>query len=249
METGFHDRLIAARDRQHSKDHPFFNLWAEGKLTREQTAAYCAQHYHYVGDYLDWMSYEASQIPLRDVKTYLYENLGDEENPEDRHLDMLKDYVAATGAGRESVENSVVLPATEALQNWGWRLVHQTPWQAALAGMFIGLESQFLDICKRIVPALVEHYGFAPGSRQIRFFEEHVRADEIHGARGFAIVEKYCNTPELQALALKTVEAATIRRWRYMNGIYWFALHGKADDTPSLGVQSSAGSLHKQETV
>src|SRR2546427_323128 len=143
----FHDQLVAIRDRKHSQDHPFFDLWAQGKLTKEQTAVYCAQHYHYVTDYLDWMTYEASQIRLRDVKAYLYENLGDEENPEDRHLDMLKDYVAATGSSRDSVE------------------------------------------------------------------------------------------------------AATIRRWRYMNGIYWFALHGKEDDTPSLEVQSAPAVLQKQETV
>ena len=48
------------------------------------------------------------------------------------------------------------------------------------------------------------------------------------------IVEKYCTTAELQQQALKAVEEATIRRWRYMNGIYWFALHGKEDDTPTL---------------
>jgi len=29
------------------------------------------------------------------------------------------------------------------------------------------------------------------------------------------------------------VQEATIRRWRYMNNIYWYALHGKEDDTPS----------------
>jgi pyrroloquinoline-quinone synthase len=232
MTTTFREELIATRDRKHSKDHLFFDLWAQGKLTKEQTAIYCAQHYHYVTEYLNWMAYEASQIPFRDVKAYLFENLGDEENPEDRHLDMLKDYVAATGAGRDSVERSAVLPGTEGLQNWGWRQVYQAPWQAALAGMFIGLESQFLDICKRIVPALHEHYGFAQGAREIRFFQEHIRADEIHGAKGLTIVEKYCNTPGMQSLALRTVEAATIRRWRYMNGIYWFALHGKDDDTP-----------------
>jgi hypothetical protein len=73
------------------------------------------------------MAYEASQIPYRDVKTYLYENLADEENPGDRHLDMLKDYAAATGSRPGTVEDSVVLPATEGLQNWGWRLVYQTP--------------------------------------------------------------------------------------------------------------------------
>ena len=234
MESDFHRQLVAARDNKHSKSHPFFELWAEGKLTRQQTAIYCAQHYHYVGDYLNWMAYEASQIPRRDVKAYLFENLGDEENPDDRHLDMLKDYVAACGMARESVEDAIVLAATEGLQNWGWRMVYQQPWQGALAGMFIGLESQFLDICKKIVPALHEHYGYPPGTREIRFFEEHIHADEVHGAKGFAIVEKYCDTPALKALAINAIEEATVRRWRFMNGIYWYALHGKEDDTPAL---------------
>ena len=234
MATTFHQRLVAARDERHSKNHPFFNLWTQGKLTKEQTALYCVQHYHYVGEYLNWMAYEASQIPERDVKSYLFENLGDEENPNDRHLDMLKDYVGVSGLSRNNLEDSVVLAGTEELQNWGWRLVYQRPWQAAVAGMFIGLESQFLDICKKIVPALHQHYGYKPGAREIRFFEEHIHADEIHGSKGFAIVEKYCDTATLEALAIKTVEEATIRRWRYMNGIYWYALHGKQDDTPTL---------------
>jgi pyrroloquinoline quinone (PQQ) biosynthesis protein C len=113
-------------------------------------------------------------------------------------------------------------------------MVYQQPWQAAVAAMFIGLESQFLDICKKIVPALHKHYGYKPHAREIRFFEEHVRADEIHGSKGFAIVEKYCDTPELRELALRQIEEATVRRWRYMNSIYWYTLHGKVDDTPVL---------------
>ena len=234
MSGKFHDQLAEKRDRNHSKGHPFFELWVRGKLTRQQTAFYCTQHFHYVGEYLNWLAYEASQIPHRDVKAYLFENLGDEENPEDRHLDMLKDYVAACGENRDAVETTIVLPGTDQLQNWGWRMVYQAPWQAALAGMFVGLESQFLDICKKIVPALHRHYGFKPRAREIRFFEEHIHADEIHGSKGFAIVEKYCNTQELQALALKQVEEATIRRWRFMNSIYWYALHGRTDDTPNL---------------
>ena len=233
MGATFHDELVARRDKRHSKNHPFFEMWARGDLTKEQTAFYCIQHYHFVSEYLNWMAYEASQIPHRDVKLYLFENLGDEENPEDRHLDMLTDYVVTCGLKRESVEQAQVLPGTEGLQNWGWRLVYQRPWQIALTAMFIGLESQFMDICRKIVPALHKHYGYPPGAREIRFFEEHIGADEIHAAKGFAIVEKYCSTPELQQQAVRVVEEATLRRWRYMNGIYWFALHGKDDDTPS----------------
>jgi pyrroloquinoline quinone (PQQ) biosynthesis protein C len=232
MGATFREQLIATRDKRHSKNHPFFELWARGELSKEQTALYCIQHRHFVGEFLNWLAYQASQIPHADVKGYLLENLGDEEDPEDRHMDMLADYVVASGLKRDSVEKSIVLAGTEGLQNWGWRLVYQTPWPAALAGMFIGLESQFLDICKKLVPALHKHYGYQAGAREIRFFEEHIEADEIHGSKGFAIVEKYCTTAEQQQLALKVVEDATVRRWRYMNGIYWYALHGKEDDTP-----------------
>lgn len=234
MGSTFHDQLVATRDKKHSKNHPFFELWAQGKLTKPQMAFYCTQHFHFVAQFLNWLAYQGSQIEQRDVKNYLFENLGDEENPDDRHLDMLKDFVAACGVDRNVVESTLVLGGTDALQCWGWRMVYQQPWQAALAGMFIGLESQFLDICKKIVPALHKHYGFGVRAREIRFFEEHIYADEIHGSKGFAMVEKYCNSPELQALALKMVEEATIRRWRYMNNIYWCALHGKEDDTPAL---------------
>ena len=106
--NSFHDQLVATRDRKHSKNHPFFELWAQGKLTREQTAFYCTQHYHFVGEFLNWLAYQGTQIRERDVKNYLFENLGDEENPDDRHLDMLKDYVAASGVDRDSVDSGSV---------------------------------------------------------------------------------------------------------------------------------------------
>jgi pyrroloquinoline quinone (PQQ) biosynthesis protein C len=67
----------------------------------------------------------------------------------------------------------------------------------------------------------------------VRFFAEHIKADTIHGARGLAIVEKYCDTPELQQAAVTQVKQAAIMRWRHMNGICWNALHGRLDDTPA----------------
>jgi len=234
MDTSFRNRLIATRDRRHSKNHPFFEMWMRGELTKEQMALYCIQHYHFVNEAVNWLAYESSQVPHRDVKRYLFENLLDEENPNDPHPDMLKDWIVECGLPPESAENGMVLPGTEGLINWGWRLVHQRPWQVALAGIFIGLESQFLDICKGLTPALQKQYGYAPGAREIRFFEEHIIADAIHSTKGFAIVEQYCDTAELQHQAVKAVEEATIKRWGYMNGIYWFALRGRVDDTPLL---------------
>lgn len=50
MTANVRDQLIETRDQEHSKDHSFFDLWAEGKLTKEQTALYCIQHFHYVAE-------------------------------------------------------------------------------------------------------------------------------------------------------------------------------------------------------
>jgi hypothetical protein len=33
--------------------------------------------------------------------------------------------------------------------------------------------------------------------------------------------------------ATAQVQQAALMRWRHMNGIYWNALHGRFDDTPS----------------
>ena len=74
MSGNFHEQLVAMRDKNHSKNHPFFELWAQGKLTKEQMAFYCTQHYHFVGEFLNWLAYQGSQIRERDVKNYLFEN-------------------------------------------------------------------------------------------------------------------------------------------------------------------------------
>jgi pyrroloquinoline-quinone synthase len=232
MAKTFHEQLIAARNAQHSKNHPFIDLWAQGKLTKPQMAVYVVQHYHFVSDYLNWMLYVAALTPHRDVKTFLLENFIEEEDPDNRHIDMLFDFAAACGMPKELFLATPVLPSTQALQDWGWRQVYEKPWQVAIAGMFIGLESQPPDIYQRLVPAFSHYYGWREGSQEVRFFAEHIEADTIHGARGFAIVEQYCDTAALQQQAVAQVKVAAIMRWRHMNGIYWNALQGRFDDTP-----------------
>ena len=228
----FRQQLIEARDEWHSKNHPFIDKWVNGELTKAQTAVYVVQHYHFVTDFLDWMAYIASKAPARDVKHHLLANLAEEEDPGDSHLDMLFDYAGACGVSRDAFLKSKVLPWTEALKDWGWRTAYQAPWQVALAGFLIGLESQPPDIYKRIVPALAKHYGWPEGTREVRFFATHIGADMVHSQRGFEIVERYCESPALQAEAVQAARIASRKRWNHMNGIYWHALHGREDDTP-----------------
>ena len=76
--TGLAAELIALRDRRHTKDHRFFDRWAEGTLTLEQMGRYMAQHYHLVQNILRpfgiafakapadtgrYLSYDGAEVP------------------------------------------------------------------------------------------------------------------------------------------------------------------------------------------
>jgi pyrroloquinoline-quinone synthase len=127
MAETFHAQLIAARDAQHSKEHPFIHLWAQGRLTKPQMAVYAVQHYHFVSDYLNWMLYVAALTPHHEVKAFLLENFIEEEDPDNRHIDMLFDFAAACGTPKEQFLATPVLPNTQALKDWGWRQVYEKP--------------------------------------------------------------------------------------------------------------------------
>ena len=111
-------------------------------------------------------------------------------------------------------------------------MVYQRPWQIAITGLTIGLESQPPEIYPPLVASFPKHYGWSLDNPAVRFFAGHIEADTTHSARGFQIAEKYCDTPELQAAAVAAVAAASQKRWNHMNGLYWYTLYGRVDDTP-----------------
>ena len=65
---------------------------------------------------------------------------------------------------------------------------------------------------------LKTHYGF--NDREVEFFAIHIEADEVHGERGYQIVERHCTTPPRKAEALDQVRQATEMRWQYMSGLH-----------------------------
>src|ERR1041385_3318968 len=130
----FLDSLKAVRDEAHSKNHPFIDKWAKGELSKRQSSVYVIQHYHFVTDYLNWLAFVWAQCPIKEVKESILDNLKEEEDPADRHLVMLVDYATACGVSRDEVYKARILPWTQALKDWGWRLVYQSPWQVSCAG-------------------------------------------------------------------------------------------------------------------
>ena len=115
------------------------------------------------------------------------------------------------------MEGKVQLPTTRALTAWCYEMSNK-PFTEAAAGLLVGLESQVPGIYKRNLPPLKPKYGFT--DHEVEFFAIHIEVDEIHGERGYEIVEQYSTTAEMRARAVDAVRQATEMRWQYMTGLY-----------------------------
>ena len=212
----FRQQLEAAVNARHSRMNPFTEKWVKGELTRPQLGAWAAQHYQYVSQFPRWCAAVYAECPYPDARDFLLENIVEEESGV-KHVDLLIRFAEACGVGRAEVERTVQLPTTRALTAWCYEMAHK-PFTEAAAGLLVGLESQVPGIYRRNLPPLKPLYGFT--DHEIEFFAVHIEADEVHGERGYEIVETYSKTAEQRERAVDAVRQATEMRWQYMTGLH-----------------------------
>ncbi len=212
------DEIRAAVESRHSRNHPYYQLWREGKLSREAIGGWVQEHYHFTKD-IPWLIGPLmSEVPYADVRALFRENIDEEMDPRDPHIDILLRFGAAIGLDPEAIKRSKPLPTTQALLDWTYIITRQRSLVEAIAGLNIGLESQPPTLYGDIVPVLREKYGCTDA--EIAYFPAHVEADTEHGSRAYALVEKYARSPESRARAVLAAREGAEKRWFYIDGIY-----------------------------
>jgi len=215
-KSAFRTELETAVNAKHSRLNPFTEKWVKGELTRAQIGAWAAQHYQYVSQFPRWCAAIYAECPYADARDFLLENIIEEESGV-KHVDLLLRFAEACGVSRLEVERTKQLPTTRGLTAWCYEMAHK-PFYEAAAGLLVGLESQVPGIYKRNLVPLKPVYGFT--DHEIEFFTVHIEVDEVHGERGYEIVETYSTTPEMRQRAVAAVREATEMRWQYMTGVH-----------------------------
>lgn len=199
----------------------FSLAWANGELTREDFARWAENHYHYVGPFAEYLGYIYANAPhsALDAKDFLLQNMYEEELADIRHTDLLIRFAEACGTTRERVTDPAnCSPVTRGLQAYCYATAMRRHWVVATAALVVGLESQVPDIYRRQYPALIEKYGFTEDEAE--FFELHISSDEVHGERGYQIVLKYADTPELQQECLQAIREGAEMRYSYTKALF-----------------------------
>src|SRR5260370_39563772 len=104
-------RLDAAIAEKNLLNHPFYQDWQAGKLSREALQLYAAQYYRHVKAFPKHLRVLAARTegPLRDT---VMENLAEEENPAAPHPRLWRDFAAAVGVGEDDITCCPAPPGT-----------------------------------------------------------------------------------------------------------------------------------------
>lgn len=204
MNESLWDRIEHARDEWNVLEHPFYQRWSAGDLTRDELAEYSGQ-YRYATEAIARMSSDiAAAAPSRERA-----GLAAHADEESSHVALWDGFVREVGGtvGAEPTPETL-----ECVAAW----TKSDGFGKQLARLY-AVESGQPAISKTKTEGLAAHYGIhdAPGNE---YFTIHETMDVKHAEAGRALIERHMNDfteDEIVAAAEEAFKA----NWRLLDGV------------------------------
>jgi pyrroloquinoline-quinone synthase len=186
-------RIEAAASRWNVLEHPFYQRWSAGELSREELAEYAAQYRHAV-------------VALADAA----EAAGNEEHAREEREHIALWDAFADGCG--SVAADATPETAECASSW-------TAGNDRLerVAVLYAIESAQPEISQTKLVGLLDHYGFERGPAT-EYFELHAERDHEHAAHSRELLAKLATDEDAPRLAARA-EAAVRGNWRLLDGV------------------------------
>ncbi len=234
------ESVVLLREAWHTKNHPFYIEFSEGKIGLLSMAALMAQHYQHVRRCLPSFGLIYYKSPP-EARSFALENLAEEEGlvagpgkgrEAHDHMELIFRFCLAAGMTKEEVRSTEQLPAWRARTYYYLNVVHDMPIGVILAMQCTQEGQQPAINGERTLPAFKKYHGYTSESPEIEFFTEHHVADADHSSRQLQLVERLITSPELRDQAVEVAEVQVKTRWAGMNDLYRTAILGQIDPLP-----------------
>jgi len=169
------DRLV---EEKHLLKHPFYVLWTEGKLTRDDLRRYAVAYYPQVANFPRYVSGVHSSCEDAALRQELLENLIEEERGEQNHPALWRRFAAALGAASSDLASAPSTPEVAAAVRTFLEATGSGSVAEGLAALY-AYESQIPEISRSKREGLAAFYGIGD-SEATRFFSVHEQADVWH---------------------------------------------------------------------
>ena len=208
------DNLIA---ENHLLKHPFYQLWSQGKLTRENLREYAISYYPHVAAFPTYVSGVHSGCEDAALRQELLENLIEEERGTENHPALWRRFATALGADASDLSAAPRTPeVADAIAEFR-RATHDGSVAEGLAALY-AYESQIPEVSKTKREGLGAFYGIVDEDAT-RFFSVHEEADVWHRQVEREALGRVADTPEAQANALEAARRCCDALNRALDGV------------------------------
>jgi pyrroloquinoline-quinone synthase len=212
----FLNSLDALIEERHLLKHPFYRLWTEGRLTRENLREYAVSYYPHVAAFPTYVSAVHSACEDAALRQQLLENLIEEERGEENHPALWRRFAAALGASDQDLSPSPRTPeVTDAIAEF--RRATRGGVVEGLAALY-AYESQIPEISKTKREGLEAFYGISDEDAT-RFFSVHEKADVWHREVEREALGRMADTPLKRRKALAAARRCVEALNRALDGV------------------------------
>ena len=210
----FAKQLNKKLDKYHLLNHPFYKSWNDGKLTREIIKDYAEQYYQHVKAFPRYISSTHSLCEDIEKRKILLENLQDEENVNNDHPKLWKNFAFAMGTKEEEIESVKTEKfTTELIDNFFKN--GRSSYAEGLASLYT-YERQIPEIAETKIRGLKKHYGVT-SKKGLEFFEVHKAADVYHRSACEKLLDSL--SKEDQTKAEKSAMSTAKYLWNFLTGM------------------------------
>jgi len=204
LKNSMWDRIEQARAEWNVLEHPFYQRWSAGELSREELADYSGQ-YRYATEAIARMSADVATAAPASEQAGLQAHSREEH----KHIAMWDGFVEAVGGTVGAEPNPETLECVEA-----W--TKEDGFGPQLARLY-AVESGQPEISKTKTEGLAAHYDIhdAPGNR---YFTVHEKMDLHHASEGRKLIEKHMNDFSEDEIVVAAEEAFKAN-WRLLDGV------------------------------
>jgi pyrroloquinoline-quinone synthase len=157
--------------------HPFYQAWERGALTREQLATYARIYYPHVRAFPEYLESAIERADDPAIRAELADNLEDERGNPAPHDELWLAFADGMGVPADAVTGSAPHRAAEAMVSTFKTLADESL-AAGIAALY-AYESQQPEVSCTKLAGLRDHYG-VEDRKTLAYFEVHEAADVRH---------------------------------------------------------------------
>ena len=181
------DRIIEERSLL---NHPFYQAWSDGKLTRDALTGYSKEYYQLVKAVPIFMTQLIDNVP-----STFHDELDFHQQEEFSHIGMWERFASGLGVARNDLLNYDGLDKTNHAISGMHHLMRSL--ESGAAAMY-AFEKEIPKISQIKLEGLAEFYGLT-SEDVTKYFKEHMEADIRHTASWKKLIES--DTDEHEAIS------------------------------------------------